>query len=359
MTLPYGIVSDCHLHNWSAFSQITPDGLNTRLVHILDQIKLAALDTAKQSGKRLYITGDLFHVRGSVSPTVLNPAIGLFNAIWAEHGIETRILAGNHDLESRDSNVLSNACESLRMLEGVAVVSEPQMFADDKVVMVPWFDKLDDVRAHIKTFADGLIAQGESLSAWTLMLHAPINGVLIGLPDHGFYAKELEVLGFKRVFSGHYHNHKRFDGEVYSVGAATHQTWNDVGTGAGHLLVDDSGVAFVESKAPQFIDYDSAWDDDQAIERVAGNYVRVKLGQATDEEISLIRDHIDALGSKGVLVQAIPIPKSAATARSASVASASTVRQSINDWIKANSTLGSDLEKLCDDIINEAEAVTV
>lgn len=104
MTLPFGVCSDAHLHNWSAFSQTNTNGINSRLANILDQIYYAAQDTLAAGGKRLYITGDLFHVRGSVSPTVLNPAIDLFRKIYKELGIETRILTGNHDLESRDGD---------------------------------------------------------------------------------------------------------------------------------------------------------------------------------------------------------------------------------------------------------------
>lgn len=354
---PIGIVSDCHLHNWSAFSRTNEDGRNSRLQHIIDGILRAAEDLLARGGLRLYITGDLFHVRGSVSPTVLNPAIELFRQLDAM-GISTRILAGNHDLESRDSDALSNACETLRMIPGVTVISEPVVFPDDDVVMIPWFDKLDDVRAQIQHHIDALTGAAEKLSEWTLMLHAPVNGVLVGLPDHGFYAKELAAYGFKRVFSGHYHNHKAFEGEVYSVGATTHQTWNDVGTNAGHLIVTDKAVEFVESQAPKFIDYQSTWDDDTAIERCEGNYIRVRLGESTDEEITLIRDHLEGMGAAGSLVQAIPVPKSAATTRVSS-ASAPTVRESISNWIKDNSTKGAELEAMCEQILIEAEAVTV
>lgn len=355
MNHPIGICSDCHLHNWSAFSKTNAAGVNDRLQHILDQIKSAAADVKLRGGKRLYITGDLFHVRGSVSPTVLNPAIDLFRSINAM-GVETRILTGNHDLESRDSEALSSACESLRTVEGVTVISESAMFTDDQVFMVPWFDSMDRVRDEIEKCKSNA---GPNLNEWTLMLHAPVNGVIAGLPDHGFWAAELAKHGFKRVFSGHYHNFKAFEGEVYSVGATTHQTWNDVNTKAGYLIVEDGSVVHVDSAAPKFVDYDSDWDDDEAIDKCAKNYVRVRLGSATDEEVSLIRDHVMALGASGCVVQAIPVPKTAAKTRAASVTTAATVRQSINEWVKTHSTLGEPLEKLCEQIMNEVEAVTV
>jgi len=356
MSMPYGVCSDTHLHNWSAFSQTLTGGINSRLNDILQEIEAAAINVAKAGGKHLYIAGDLFHVRGSVSPTVLNPAIDLFTRIHQDHGIETRILTGNHDLESRDSEALSSACEALRSVPGVTVVSKTSLFIDDQVAMIPWYDSMDRVREEIDKVVEA--CDGNPISEYALILHAPLNSVIAGIPDHGFYAAELAKHGFKHVFCGHYHAHKSFPGSVYSVGASTHQTWSDVGTLAGHLIVNDRHVQFYESKAPKFVDFDHRWDDDEAIERVSGNFVRVRLGAATDEQVSLIRDHIVALGAKGCVVQAIPTPKSAASSRT-STASATSTRQSISDWIKANSTLGEPLEVMCAAIMDEVEGVTL
>ena len=360
ISTPFGVCSDCHLHNWSAFSTVQPDGTNSRLNAILAEILQAAMNAKAAGGKRLYIAGDLFHVRGSVSPTVLNPAIDLFTTL-ADNGIETRILTGNHDLESRDSEKLSSACETLRSVPGVKVVSEPMVYHDDKVVMIPWFDSMDRVRVEIEAVINQLHKANPGYNAipdYSLILHAPLNGVIAGIPDHGFYAAELAKHGFKHVFCGHYHAHKRFGGNVVSVGATTHQTWNDVNTLAGHLVVDDKLVSFFESTAPKFIDYYLSWDDDTAAERCKNNFIRVRLGSATEEEIEMIRDHVLSLGALGCVVQAIPTPKSAATARTATV-SAPTTRESVSDWIKANTSGGADLEKLCQSILDEVEGVTL
>ncbi|TWI48010.1 calcineurin-like phosphoesterase family protein [Pseudomonas duriflava] len=355
--MTYGICSDVHLHNWSAFSRINEYGLNSRLVHILNEIRLAAEATKRAGGKTLYITGDLFHVRGSVAPSVLNPTIDLFTTLTREQGLVVRILAGNHDLESRDSNALSNACESLRTIPGIEVISTPALFHDDRVVMVPWYDRLDDVRQHIGECLAELVHQSEAVNAWTLMLHAPVDDVIAGLPNHGFQAAELAAYGFKQVFCGHYHNHKYFPGDVFSVGATTHQTWNDVGTRAGYLIVTDSGVAFHPSQAPRYMDFDICWDDATAAEYCRGNYVRLRLGEATSDEISHYRSRLEALGALGTFVQAIPLARSAVPSRRTQVASAPTLRESISQWIRDHSTEGEALEALCHDILTEAEAI--
>lgn len=356
---PFGVISDAHVHNWNQFSKVLGTGVNNRLQHILNEITTAAADVRAAGGKTMYITGDLFHVRGSVSPMVLNPLIDTLECI-TEDGVDVIVLTGNHDLESRNSEALSNACESLRKIQGVAIVSTPTLFATDKVAMVPWFDSNDDVRKHILALKSEIEAM-DDVDNWTLMLHVPVNGVLIGIPDHGFYAKELEMYGFKRVFSGHYHNFKEFPGEVYSVGATTHQTWNDVGTVAGHLIVSDAGVEQIKSSAPHFVNYDVSWSDDDAEEAVKGNYVQVKLGEADDDEVEMIKDHIVGLGALGCVVQAIPVPKGTATKRAAASIKAPTVDESIGKWVNDNvpASSVSEVQKLCADIMIDVRSVTV
>lgn len=368
---PFSLFSDAHCHTWSQFATIGPDGLNTRLVHILNEIKATAYSVMARGGSTVYCAGDLFHIRGAVSPDVLNPLIDVIGEL-GEEGINFRILTGNHDLKSRDSEALSSACESLRPLNNVQVVSKPTIFWDDNVVMVPWYDSVDDIRKHIHALKDG-IENGtvdpsigpQNISDFTLIIHAPVNGVLIGIPDHGFWAKELEALGFKYVFSGHYHAHKEFPGNVFSVGATTHQTWNDVGTKAGHLVVSDAGVEHIESKAPKFLDYDLGWDPSEAADAVDGNFVRVVMGAATEEDVEFIRETIMDFGAAGVVVNAIPVPKGTVTTRSAPVAAAViTTRDSIKQWVDTD-TAGRDpafiakVQARATAIMNDVESVTV
>ena len=90
----YGIISDTHCHNWSTFATVGVDGVNTRLSIILKEIKRAAEEVKKAGGKRLFHAGDLFHVRGSVAPSVLNPTLKYFEQI-IEMGVEPVIICGN------------------------------------------------------------------------------------------------------------------------------------------------------------------------------------------------------------------------------------------------------------------------
>lgn len=338
------IVSDVHLHNWSPFSHITSDGVNSRLQTILD-----ALDEATQSigkGDTLYITGDLFHVRGHIQPSVMNPTLELFKKIIARK-IKVRIIPGNHDLESKNTTKLTNALQALEAV-GCEIVNELTVFEDEKVVMVPWVDSLDDLRHIITDVRMDLGDQEEDdprytpQEEYTLMIHAALNGV-ISIPDSGLDAEELEDLSYKEVFCGHYHNHKSFEGDVYSVGALTHQTWSDVGTVAGYILVHDSGaITHQSTSAPKFVDYDDEWSDEEALDKCEGNYVRVKLGQVTEKEIREIRECIESdYKALGVIVKSIPTP--VGVTRTASIGSGASIETSISDWVKTN--IPDDIKK--------------
>lgn len=345
--LPYGVVSDVHLHNWSAFSELLPNGENNRLRHTLDAL-LQAASLFRQSGaRRMYIAGDLFHVRGKISPSVLNPTLKTFEQIVNE--IEVRIIPGNHDLESDDSKELTNATQALAAL-GCKVVTEPTYFEDDDVLMVPWEPSLSKLR-------DTLSAMSTKHKAEAAIIHAPLNGVIPGIPDHGLEASELGDLGYQLIFCGHYHHHVDFGNGVYSIGATTHQTWSDVDTKAGCLIVTaDRQVEHRELDAPKFVAFDDGLSGQAAIDRYAGNYVRVKLGEASESEIQTLRESLTGdYGARGVIIHAQPVRKT--VERSATIAAGSSLEASVGEFIRHSETAvdKSALAHECEAILAEAD----
>jgi len=104
-----GLISDTHNHNWSVFSSTLPTGVNSRLQHILDETWRAAVTVKERGGDTIIHTGDIFHVRGSVAPSVLNPTVELYGRIYNDLGLNIYLLAGNHDLEGNNSSTLGNA----------------------------------------------------------------------------------------------------------------------------------------------------------------------------------------------------------------------------------------------------------
>ncbi|MGL6459806.1 metallophosphoesterase [Aeromonas hydrophila] len=345
-----GLISDTHNHNWSVFSSTLPTGVNSRLQHILDETWRAAVTVKERGGDTLIHTGDIFHVRGSVAPSVLNPTVELYGRIYNDLGLNIYLLAGNHDLEGNNSSTLGNAGEALAGA-GVWVISN--VFADEKNkrFFIPYFDKCDKVREHIAAFVSG--KDSDEVAQWTLYMHVPLNGVLSGIPDHGFSPEELQAYGFKRVFCGHYHNHKVFDG-VVSVGALTHQTFSDVGSKAGFLLydADKDEVTHFTTNAPRFVDFDPEWDEMETLEQVNGHFVRVRLESATNEEVEEVRKYLNEQGAASV--QVIHVPKVEVTREGASTIEAgASIRVSLHDWCRArgfDEAVGVESQKIMDEV---------
>ena len=341
---PYLKVADVHAHDWSQFSGVGSDGVNTRLRIILDELKRAAGELQAAGGYIMTIDGDLFHVRGKIAPSVFNPTYDAIREI-AETGVRIEIIAGNHDLEGKDATKLGNAMQQLQQIPGVTVHVQPAI-VHNNLLMVPWIEDLDRLRTLLRGFATKLGAKAAQID---VALHAPLNGVIKGIPDACLDPAELAALGFRRVFAGHFHNHVDFGGGVYSVGATTHQTWNDPGTKAGFLLVYEDRVEHHESKAPKFVN----WDGDDIVDDdyFEGNYVRLRL---QDAEESIIRDMRQAIMDRGALgIVDHSSKKRTVTRSNATAQTGSTLEMSVSSFV------GEHLQTSLDKAKIEQEALAV
>lgn len=306
----YGIISDTHCHNWSTFATVGVDGVNTRLSIILKEIKRAAEEVKKAGGKRLFHAGDLFHVRGSVAPSVLNPTLKTFEKI-IEMGIEPVIICGNHDTEFRETNDLGSAVSALAGI-GCQIVNRPKFFEDENVLCMPWI-------ADKKQFLDRLKLVASGLAHFDLICHVALNGVFDRIegaqcvnPDD--IRDACGPFKVQRIFAGHLHAHKKIDRSTWSIGAIAQHNWGDVGTQAGFLLVNQNvddllgapvvfkgEVKFVASHAPQFIDIDKSMSLDDLRLEVDGNYVRAVV-EMTEVEVKAFRHALEEYGAKGVTI---------------------------------------------------------
>jgi DNA repair exonuclease SbcCD nuclease subunit len=333
-------ISDTHYHNFEQFAEVGSDGINSRLKDIL-AATLYVANLAKSKGvKRIVHGGDCFHVRGRISPTVLNPVIDLYKQL-IEDGFDITMLAGNHDLESKNSDALSNIATSLTAV-GVKVINKPTICNVAKQVYIPWHHSLDDLKRVINEMADKV-----SVEDYDLVLHAPLNEVISGIPDNGLAADKLKDFGFRRVLCGHYHNHKSFDDKVISIGALTHQNFGDINAKCGAIIATNTKMIQFDSKAPKFVDLDQVdCEDEAAFEKlVNGNYVRAKLSHATETEVADMKRVLNDAGAKGVLVAFTPKPS--ATAREGVTASSGTsVSQSISDWVISRKFAANEKEIL-------------
>ena len=157
------------------------------------------------------------------------------------------------------------------------------------------------------------------------------------------------------MFSGRSHHHKDFGNGVYSIGAATHQTWSDVGTKAGWLLVYPDKEVWHASHAPSFIDLTGAEEPEEVPLLVDGNYVRARIGTASAKDVAEFRQLLEDAGAKGVIVQAIP--ETAASKRAGVTAkSLAALDQAVADYVSERS-LTPDVGRICADVLSEVRAI--
>lgn len=357
MGTPYALISDVHLHSWSAFAEVGRDGVNSRLQIILDEVIRAARALADRGGRHIFCAGDLFHVRGHIAPSVLNPALDVFESLIRD-GFKVAVIPGNHDLEGRESARLSNAVTALEKV-GVVVANESAVLPLDGkgVALIPWQPTVDELKECLGVLSEQAEKAGYTAASLDVIIHAPVDGVLIGIPSHGLTAEMLAGYGFGRVFAGHYHNHVDFGNGVYSVGATTHQTWSDVGTRAGFLLVGPDGVEFNPSLAPCFVDLTEDSLEGDLATFVEGHYVRARIEIDAESHVAELRERLLKQGAKGVVVY--PIKKSAVVSRTgATVAAGASLSQSIFEFIREKGYSNPEmLGALCEEILVQAGSV--
>jgi DNA repair exonuclease SbcCD nuclease subunit len=339
----YALIADVHLHAWSKFSTTDSNGVNTRLRGLLGEIERAALAVRAAGGDTVYVAGDVFHVRGSVAPSVLNPTRDHLCEVGERLGVRFVIVPGNHDLEGKESTRVGSAVTALEA-PFVRVESEPTLVLDEEgdgaiggVVLVPWVDSVADLKRVLADTCDGRKADRADLD---LLIHAPIDGVLPHLSG-GLDPLWLSDLGFRKVFAGHYHHHKEFcDGRVYSIGALAHHTWSDVGSAAGFLIVTETEVIRHETALPMFIDVHAEDDPEELERRVRGNFARAKVYASKMAEVEKLRAWLTRAGALGVEIVSVPAAAAERTGAVAKVlASGASIEASISEFVR-----GLDLE---------------
>lgn len=336
--MTYGVLSDLHCHAWSTYATVDADGVNSRLRIILNEMERAAAGLVLAGGSTMVIAGDIFHVRGSIDPEVLNPVQSVIQKLL-DDGINIYAIPGNHDLKSSDTNELSSAVQTLAHTASDAgkfiTFNVPSMITTDdgyQLAFVPWRNKVDDVISDLHQLKN---AVGDP-DLTDVFIHAGIDGVLTNMPDHGLAARRLAEIGFRRVFAGHYHHHKHFvwqdiANEVVSIGATTHQTWSDVGTKAGFLLVDHQSVLFQDSHAPKFVDVSGMTETEMQLAS-DGNYIRFRGDPMSTADLDELKDFFVKSGALGTSIQA---PKKAASQRAnaAPTASGQSLGRSVSTYI--------------------------
>ncbi|WPH68522.1 metallophosphoesterase [Stenotrophomonas phage BUCTxx99] len=335
MSKPILIFSDPHYHDFTQFSTINAKGLNSRLADTLRATAEAYKHLQSLEGKHAICAGDIFHVRGKVKPSVLNPTSEMFRKLQFGAGLHTYAISGNHDLETDSSSALNSSITALRDV-GMNVWSDgpgSAIIDEATVTFVPWEPDLKKLRKYIATQYPAHPTRPSAL-----VIHAPLNGVIKGLPDHGLTPDDFKDCKYDKVFIGHYHNHKSFTVgkcEVISVGALTHQNFGDVNNLAGYLMwyPDTGEVKHFTTKAPRFMHVEADRVGDLIPSAAADNYVKVVNGVfESDAEIQAIKDELILKGAKAVVVEGVT-KRPAVTRGSTSGTAAPTIHSILGDYV--------------------------
>ena len=292
--MPYAILSDLHFHNWSQFSSVNNKGLNSRLEITIAELHRACQILRDRGSVEVIIPGDIFHVRGSIDPEVFNPVHDAFvkESNW---GMKFTAMPGNHDLKGKDASSLGNAFTSLGLIHNFLVLNSTLDIKDK--IFIPWMSNINALRDEIARVA----VKGAGCD---LFIHAGIDGVITGVPEHGLTASDLAGYGFKRVFAGHYHHHKIMEGgKVISIGATTQQTFSDLGAKAGFLIVDGDEIEFHATHAPSFVEVNDTTPEEDIPIIVDGNFVRVRGLKLTDQQTLELRKSLMDMNAAGVRIE--------------------------------------------------------
>ena len=294
----YGIISDTHCHNWSMFSSINSNGVNSRLEIILEEIRSAGNTLLALGATHLFHAGDLFHVRGSVAPSVLNPTLAVFE-ILVKSGLNVVLTCGNHDAEFRETTSLGSAIEAFRAIGCKVINEQPEVIyvsENEAVVVVPWCPTKDIFLQTIKKIEVPNVP-------FDIVTHVALDGVFGGISASAIVdvneVKEIfKGTKFKRIFAGHLHRHKQINDFAWSVGAIAHHNWGDVGANAGFLVVDSADVIHYPSTAPKFVELSQVHKPTE----VVNNYVRVTIEATSEREVKEIRQCLLDEGAMGVTI---------------------------------------------------------
>lgn len=348
---PYGLMADCHLHNWSQFASVNEHGNNTRLVGLINEMQRCVNETVKVGGDMVYIAGDLFHVRGSIKPSVFNLAYDFF-ANNTE--VTFVIIAGNHDLETKIASDSSSALTALDGLDNVVVVNNADNpWTDGNVVAIPWIEDISIEK--IKTVLGNVITV--EIKDRDLILHAPINGVFKNV-NEGLDPEELSELPVRRVFCGHFHNHKCWDfpdapcEKVISIGGIAQHSFGESENEVGWMIVKPDSFQHDQSTQPRFETETLSHIQKNSYVGANNCYLKVVVDvEVKPAELEKVRKSLNEL-YKGVIFQMVP--KQTERTAEHSVKSGASLEVSVSEYVTKMESAPTGLNENCQRVLKES-----
>jgi DNA repair exonuclease SbcCD nuclease subunit len=242
-------VSDPHYHNYKPHSTLV-NGVNSRLLDVDNAMAAAAKLGDEKKCDIAVVTGDIFHERGRIRPSVFNRAYNRIGKMRSEYPVVLGI--GNHDME--DFKLGASSIDTFESLGSVYVMGGSEGYSTlnlrgIKILGIQYFHKTEDFKETyekaLKQFPDVDI----------LMIHQGIDDFgHKGMPKTKITAKYLQSKTDAWIVCGHYHS-PNTSGKVVNVGAPLQHTFGDEGIDRGCWIIDtdeDKATFYKLDVTPKF-----------------------------------------------------------------------------------------------------------
>lgn len=357
--------SDLHIHTHRFGAGVDPaTGRHSRLQDCLNVLDVTAQACFDHDAAARVFCGDLFHVRGQIRPSWLNPALDHFRRFHGSHAYWDIMIPGNHDMEHRADG--EHALEALKPIAGVKVfegfgydVLEINRPAGE-ILGIGWVQYAPDVK-ELKRRVDQVAAMkrtwaGPKPKHTLMMIHHGVDGVMPGIPDMGFTASCLPTDDFDVVLCGDYHNHKQLAPNAWMIGAPLHHTFGDAGQKRGYMVIDfeKRTAELVEVPGvPKFVTIDVKGGSTILLssQEIGGNFVRVRCDD--EAQLDTLAKQITDMGAKAVQAELV---RDMVTAARSDVKLSMSTRDMFTTWL-ADQNHGRDVSRLTalnDAVMSEA-----
>lgn len=209
---------DFQAHNWSQFSYIRKDGVNSRLHNILKVFGFIRKEAKEREIDKVLLNGDIFE-ESDYHPTDVYNSVYMQIERMHDDGLDVVINLGNHDI-FKSAN--GNRIHTLTPFRKVATIVEKPQLVWEHLYAVPYLPA-EQVKEAVKE-----IAIGRPLA---LVCHAGVQGATVG-PKRYLVRNQLKLADmhpekFDIVLLSDYHTAQRLADNVLYLGSPLQHTFGE------------------------------------------------------------------------------------------------------------------------------------